>query len=112
MLLWRLKSRPGRPPIPKQVQVLIRRMGNENPTWGEDRSANELPLKLGLHLSPRTVRKYPPRRSPSRPRGDLRWSTFVRLHVQGIIVCDFIVTMIATFGYFTYSWSSDTAVVD
>src|SRR5208282_6522187 len=25
-LFWRLKSRPGRPPIPKQVQALIRRM--------------------------------------------------------------------------------------
>src|ERR1035438_2502318 len=32
-LFWRLKSRPGRPPIPKQVRALIRRMGSENPTW-------------------------------------------------------------------------------
>ncbi|HKN09120.1 MAG TPA: hypothetical protein VJ376_06520, partial [Pseudomonadota bacterium] len=25
-LFWRLKSRPGRPPIPQQLQALIRRM--------------------------------------------------------------------------------------
>ena len=33
-LLWRLKSRPGRPPIPREVQLLIRRMATENPLWG------------------------------------------------------------------------------
>ena len=61
-LYWHLKSRPARPRIPKQVQDLIRRMGNENPTWGEERIANELP-HLGnqpvpnweiLHVSVRT----------------------------------------------------------
>ena len=46
-LFWRLKSRPGRPPIPQQLQALIRRMSNENPSWGEERIANELLLKLG-----------------------------------------------------------------
>lgn len=47
-LFWRLKSRPGRPPIPQQLQALIRRMANENPSWGEERIANELLLKLGV----------------------------------------------------------------
>jgi len=28
-----LKSRPGRPPIPVELQVLIRRIANENPSW-------------------------------------------------------------------------------
>jgi hypothetical protein len=96
-LFWRLKSRPGRPPIPQQLQALIRRMANENPSWGEERIANELVLKLGIQVSPRTVRKYLPRRSPYRPRGDLRWSTFLRLHAQGIIACDFLVAVTATF---------------
>jgi len=36
-LFWCLKSRPGRPPIPKQLQALIRRMANDNPSWGEER---------------------------------------------------------------------------
>jgi len=96
-LFWRLKSRPGRPPIPRQIQALIRRMANENPAWGEQRIANEFLVKLGIRLSPRTVSKYLSRRPPGRPRGDLRWSTFLRLHAQGIIACDFLVIVTATF---------------
>ena len=96
-LFWRLKSRPGRPPLPKQLQALIRRMGGENPSWGEERIANELLLKLGIRVSPRTVRKYLPRRPPGHSRGDMRWSTFLRLHAQGIIACDFMVVVTAAF---------------
>ncbi len=55
-LFGRLKSRPGRPPIPQQIQTLIRRMANENPSWGEERIANELFLKLGIRLSTRDAR--------------------------------------------------------
>jgi hypothetical protein len=66
-LLWRMKSRPGRPPIPKELRELIRRMARENVLWGEERIANELLLKLGIRISPRTVRKYLPKRPPGRP---------------------------------------------
>ncbi len=96
-LFWRLKSRPGRPPIPLEVQKLIRRMANENPSWGEQRIANELLLKLGIQVSPRTVSKYLPSSPRGRPRCDMRWSTFLRLHAQGIIACDFLVAVAATF---------------
>ena len=96
-LFWRLKSRRGRPPIPPELQALIRRIANENPSWGEERIANELLLKIGIRVSPRTVSKYLPRRPRDRPRGDLRWSTFLRLHAQGIIACDFFVAVTATF---------------
>jgi putative transposase len=65
--------------------------------WGEERIANELLLKIGIRVSPRTVSKYLPRRPPRRPRGDLRWSTFLRLHAHGIIACDFFVAVTATF---------------
>jgi len=63
---------------------LIRRMATENPLWGEERIANELLLKLGVRVSPRTVRKYMPKRPPGRPRGDQRWSTFLRNHARAI----------------------------
>lgn len=33
-------------------------MADDNPTWGEARIADELLLKLGLSVSPRTVGKY------------------------------------------------------
>src|SRR5499427_4817429 len=61
-LFWRWKSRPGRPPIPPDLQALIRRLARENPSWGEERIAHELLLKLGLRVSPRTIRKYLPQR--------------------------------------------------
>jgi transposase InsO family protein len=96
-LFWRLKSRAGRPPIPQQIQALIRRMAYENPSWGEERIANELLLKLGIRVSARTVSKYLPGFPRGRPRGDLRWSTFLRLHAQGIVACDFFIAVTATF---------------
>ena len=36
-------------------------MAQDNPTWGQERIANELLLKLGLRVSPRTVRTYMPK---------------------------------------------------
>jgi putative transposase len=56
-LLWRLKSRAGRPAIPVELRQLIRPIAAENPLWGQERIANEVRLKLGLRLSPRTVAK-------------------------------------------------------
>ncbi len=96
-LFWRFKSRPGRPPIPLELRQLIRRMAMENPSWGEERIANELLLKLGLRVSPRTVGKYMPKRGPGKPRGDQRWATFLRNHAKAIIACDFFVTATVTF---------------
>src|SRR5450631_330334 len=96
-LFWRWKSGPGRPPFPLEIQALIRRMANENPTWGQERIANELILKLGIQVSPRTVNKYLPQSPKRRPRGDMRWSTFLRVHAQGLIACDFLVAVTATF---------------
>jgi putative transposase len=72
-------------------------MANENPSWGEERIANELLLKLGIKVSPRTVNEYLLKRPPGRPRRDMRWSTFLRLHTQGNIACDFFVAVTATF---------------
>jgi putative transposase len=99
-LFWRWTSTPGRPPIPADLQALIRRMVRENPTWGEERIANELLLKLGLRVSPRTVRKYMPQRG-DHGRGkratSQHWQTFVRNHAQAIVACDFCVVVTATF---------------
>src|SRR5262249_45062542 len=78
-LFWRWKSRPGRPPIPADLQALIRRLARENPSWGEERIAHELLLKLGLRVSPRTIRKYLPKRlNPGRGKRVTTqgWQTF------------------------------------
>ena len=96
-LFWRLKSRPGRPRIPLELRVLIRRMAMENALWGEERIADELLVKLGIRISPRTVRKYMPKRPHGQPRGDQRWATFLKNHAKAILACDFFVAVTATF---------------
>jgi len=96
-IFWRWKCRAGRPPIPLELRRLIRRMASENPLWGEERIASELLVKLGIQVSPRTVRKYMPKRPPGTPRGDQRWSTFVKNHAKAIVACDFFVAVTATF---------------
>ena len=98
-LLWRWKSRPvGRPRIPIDLRRLIGEMAAENPTWGEERIANELKLKLSIQVSPRTVGKYLRRDGPVRsPDPKQRWLTFVRNHSKVIVACDFFVVITAAF---------------
>ena len=73
-------------------------MTRENTLWGEERIANELLLKLGIRVSPRTVSRYLPKRPRGKPRGDLRWSAFLKSHATAILACDFFIAVTATFG--------------
>jgi transposase InsO family protein len=98
-LLWRWKSQPvGRPRTPLDLRRLIGEMAAENPTWGEERIANELQLKLGIRVSPRTVEKYlrngGPRRTPDPKQ---RWLTFIHNHAKVIVACDFFGVVTASF---------------
>jgi putative transposase len=72
-------------------------MAAANRTWGEERIANERLLKLGIRLSPRTMRRY----MPSRPRHPKKrtqaWSTLVRNHAPSVLASDFFVVVTATF---------------
>jgi hypothetical protein len=98
-LFWRWKSRPrGRPRLPPDVRRLIGEMAVANRTWGEERIASELLLKLGIRVSPQTVRHYMP--IGAGPRGGTRsqlWSTFVRNHASAVLACDFFVAITASF---------------
>jgi putative transposase len=74
-------------------------MACDNPSWGEERIASELWLKLGLQVSPRTVRKYLPKRLGRGRGGDVRsqrWPRFARNHAREILACDFCVVVTAT----------------
>jgi len=99
-LFWRRKSRLGRPRIPENLRQLMVRMVQENPTWGEERIAAELSVKLGILVSPRTVRAYwPQERDPrgGRRTGSQHWRTFVRNHAKAIVAADFLVAITAGF---------------
>jgi hypothetical protein len=103
-LFWRWKSLPrGRPRLPGDLQRLIAEMAASNRTWGEERIASELllKLKLGIRVSARTVRRYMP--SGAAPRAGARsqtWSTFVRNHAGSVLACDFFVVVTARFRVF------------
>jgi len=97
-LFWKWKSRPrGRPRVPVELRKLIAEMAVSNPTWGEERIADELLLKIGIQISPRTVRRYMPKKPPRSPDPKHRWKTFVRNHAKAIIASDFCVVVTATF---------------
>jgi putative transposase len=73
-------------------------MALANRTWGEKRIASELLVKLGIHVSPRTVRRYmPTSRAPRDGARSQCWSTFVRNHASAGLACDFFEVVTATF---------------
>ena len=93
---WRWKSRPrgpGRPRIPRAVQVLIRQMCHANPTWGAPRIHGEL-LRLGIAIAEATVGHYRVRR---RPPPSQTWRTFLTNHIGQLVSVDFFVVPTLTF---------------
>src|SRR2546430_8869009 len=99
-LFWKWKSQAGRPRIPENIRKLIVQMVQENPTWGQARVAAELSVKLGIYVSPRTVRAYwppEPERRGRRRTSSQNWRTFVRNHAQSVVACDFLVVVTARF---------------
>ena len=83
---WVSRKRRGRPPVPREVIEVIRRISVEQPSWGEDRIALEMKLKLGIEVSPSTVRRY--RIRPPRPISTT-WRTFIASHAHQIYAMDF-----------------------
>jgi putative transposase len=99
-LWWRSKSRLGRPRIADDLRRLMVRMVRENPTWGEERVAAELSVKLGILVLPRTVRAYWPRNADPKDRrrtSSQHWRSFVRNHAQAMVAADFLVAITAGF---------------
>jgi putative transposase len=84
---WKSRRRLGRPTIPSDVRLLIRRMAEANPLWGAPRIHGEL-LKLGIDVSQATVARYMARRR--RPPSQT-WRTFLANHVDQMVAADFFV---------------------
>ena len=98
---WRSRSLPGRPRITDEVRVLIRRLAEENPTWGAPRVHGEL-QKLGFEVSERSVARYLGR---IRGRGDpaKRWLSFLRNHREAMVAFDFFTVRPSRSSGFTVS---------
>lgn len=81
---------PGRPPVNDRVRELVLRFARENPRWGYPRIAGEL-LKLGLRVSPSTVRRLLLAASlrPAPRRSGPSWRDFLRQQAATMLACDF-----------------------
>jgi hypothetical protein len=102
-LYWRSTSKPGpgRPPIPAEVQALIRRFANEN-GWRARKIRAEL-ATLGISIGLATVSRYLPRRKPDHDQRQRR-RTFLHNHRHGIAAMDFLVVPTVRFRSL-YDWS-------
>jgi putative transposase len=97
-LWWRWKSRTkraGRPPLDKEVRVLIGQMARDNSTWGAPRIQVELHL-LGHDVAEATVAKYMKRARPTKPPSQT-WKVFLKNHVGTLASMDFFVVPTVTF---------------
>jgi putative transposase len=96
-LYWRWRSRPGggRPETTEEVRGLIRRLAEENSTWGAPKIHGEL-QKLGILISERSVARYLRR---LRRRGDpgKAWLAFLQNHREVIVAFDFFTVPTVTF---------------
>jgi putative transposase len=94
---WKRKSKPktqGRPAIGWKLVHLIRRMSQENATWGAPKIQAEIAV-LGHEVAETTVAKYMVRHR--NPESGQRWSTFLRNHMGTTIACDFFTVPSVTF---------------
>src|SRR6266536_3706758 len=79
---------PGRPAVDDRIRQLALRFARENPGWGYPRIAGE-PLKLGLRVSPSTVRRIllTARLGPAPWRSGPSWQQFLRQQAVSVLAC-------------------------
>jgi hypothetical protein len=81
------KRGPGRPPVAKEIQDLIRQMSKANVTWGSPRIKSELRM-VGIEVAKSTIERYmvkhPKAASPT-------WRAFLANHVLGLVSIDFFI---------------------
>jgi putative transposase len=89
-LFWKYKSRAAslKLRISQEAVALIKQMARDNQLWGAERIRGEL-LKLGMHVSKRTIQKYMRHARSPRPRGQT-WATFLHTHAKDMWACDFL----------------------
>jgi hypothetical protein len=77
------RQQPGRPRVPEEVEQLVLRMAEENPSWGYRRLQGAL-ANLGHHIDKLTVRNILRRHhinpSPTLRQADMSWSQFLKMH--------------------------------
>jgi putative transposase len=100
------RKRPGRPRVPEEVEQLVLRMAEENPTWGYRRIQGAL-ANLGHPIDKITVRNILRRHhidpAPKRSEAGMSWSQFLKMHWEVLAATDFFTVEVATWqGLVTY----------
>jgi len=96
----------GRPRVAEEIEQLVVRMAEENPTWGYRRIQGAL-ANLGHPLDKLTVRnilrRYHMEPAPQRRKAGMSWSQFLTMHWEVLAATDFFTVEVATWhGLVTY----------
>jgi transposase InsO family protein len=96
----------GRPRVSEEVEQLVVRMAEEDPTWGYRRLQGAL-TNLGHHIDKITVRNILRRHhmepAPQRRKAGMSWAQFLTLHWEVLAATDFFTVEVATgHGLVTY----------
>src|SRR5215470_6508954 len=96
----------GRPRVSEDVEQLVMRMAQENPTWGYRRIQGAL-ANLGHPIDKITVRNILRRHhlepAPQRRKAGMSWAQFLKLHWEVLAATDFFAVEVATrHGLMTY----------
>src|SRR5581483_3084060 len=99
------RAYPGRPSIAPEMEKLVVKMANENPSWGYDRIVGAL-ANLGHKASDQTVGNILRRHGiPPAPRRQLNttWKDFISSHIAVLAGVDFFTVEVLTWrGLATY----------
>jgi transposase InsO family protein len=96
----------GRPPVAEEIEQLVMRMAEENPSWGYRRIQGAL-VHLGHAIDKLTVRNILRRHhlepAPQRRKAGMSWRQFLKLHWEVLAATDFFTVEVATWhGLVTY----------
>ncbi len=96
----------GRPRVVAEVEQLVMRMAEENPTWGYRRIQGAV-ANLGHAIDKLTVRNILRRHhmdpAPQRRKTGMSWAQFLKMHWEVLAATDFFTVEVATwYGLVTY----------
>ena len=100
------RHRVGRPRVVEEIEQLVIRMAEENPTRGYRRIQGAL-ANLGHHIDKLTVRNILRRHhmepAPQRRKAGMSWAQFLKMHWEVLAATDFFTVEVATWhGLVTY----------
>ena len=89
----------GRPCVAEEIELLVVRMAEENPTWGYRRIQGAL-ANLGHPIDKITVRNMLRRHhmepAPQRRKAGMSWAQFLKMHWEVLAATDFFTVEVAT----------------